>query len=122
MVQGVGSSADESREVAHLRREAAQAALDDLSDLPADVAAEICRVAVLQYRGHLEAQKAMEDARLQDGLPQEESAEKLSALLRRATDVERTVVLDRRRRGVVSAAVADEVLRDVETRAMRDFG
>ncbi len=50
------------------------------------------------------------------------SAEKLSALLRRATDVERTVVLDRRRRGVVSAAVADEVLRDVETRATRDFG
>ncbi len=123
---GVGSSADESREVARLRREAAQAALDDLSDLsadvPADVPAEICRAAVLQYRGYLEAQKALEDARLLEGVDQEEFAEKLSALLRRATDVERAVVLDRRRRGVVSAAVADEVLRDVETRATRDFG
>ena len=43
-------------------------------------------------------------------------------VLREATDIERVLVLDARRRGRVSPASADEVLRDIEGRVLRDFG
>ncbi len=42
-------------------------------------------------------------------------------MLRRATDTERSLVLARRRNGQVAAETADEVLRDIEGRALRDF-
>ena len=120
---GVGSEADESHDVVRLRREAAQAALDELHTCaPEDLPVEVRRAAVLQYKGYLAAQEAMEDARVLDGDDQQDSQSQLEDLLRHATDVERGVVLGSRRRGDVSAAVADEVLRDVEGRAVRDFG
>ncbi len=46
----------------------------------------------------------------------------LDSVLSGATDVERTFVLDARRGGRVSPASADEVLRDIEGRVLRDFG
>jgi len=51
-----------------------------------------------------------------------EAAEELREVLGRAIAVERDLVLTARRRGEVSAETADEVLRDIETRAVRDFG
>jgi len=47
--------------------------------------------------------------------------DQLRALLGQATTVERALVLEARRRGEVSPASADEVLRDIESRALRDF-
>jgi len=47
--------------------------------------------------------------------------DQLRGLLVQATTVERSLVLDARRRGEVSPASADEVLRDIESRALRDF-
>ena len=45
----------------------------------------------------------------------------LESMLRRASDVERQLVLSARRSGEVAAGSADEVLRDIENRALRDF-
>ena len=50
------------------------------------------------------------------------SPRQLRHVLRRATDIERSLVLDARRRGRVSPDSADEVLRDIEGRVLRDFG
>ncbi len=120
---GVGRAADESREVAELRRTAAQQALDDLCErLSDDVPDDVRQAAILQYEGYLSAQQAMERARTRQDAPDADPATQLHELLRRATDVERGVVLEQRRSGQVSAAVGDEVLRDIEGRAVRDFG
>ena len=48
-------------------------------------------------------------------------ARELESVLRRASDAERQLVLEARRRGEVAAGSADEVLRDIENRALRDF-
>jgi monovalent cation/hydrogen antiporter len=118
---GVSSTEDEATEVTELRTRAAGAALDFIRDRASSgTTEEVRHAATLQYEGYLEAQQAMHEARMlevEDGSP----AEELGRLLRRASDVERTLVLDQRRRGEVSAAAADEVLRDIEARALRDF-
>jgi NhaP-type Na+/H+ or K+/H+ antiporter len=118
---GVGSSEDAGVEVAELRGRAASAALDYVRALTGpETTDEVKSAATLQYEGYLEAQRAMHEARLlevEHGNP----AEELGQLLRKASDVERSLVLDERRRGEVSAAAADEVLRDIESRALRDF-
>ena len=111
---------DEGVEVAELRARAAGAALDFVRESTPGTTDEVCRAVTLQYEGYLEAQAAIHEARaleVEGGSP----AEELSLLLRRAGDVERSLVLDERRRGAVSAAVADEVLRDIESRALRDL-
>ncbi len=118
---GVGSEVDEERMVADLRRQAAQKALEEIRGAATERAEEsVCRAAVMQYEGYVAAQSAMEEARLAEH-DDVDLAEQLGALLRHATDVERALVLEKRRSGEVSAAVADEVLRDIETRAVRDF-
>ena len=119
---GVASTADEAAEVAELRGRAAGAALDYLRDSPdtSRVTEEVRDAATLQYEGYLRAQRAMFDARRMD-VDQADPADELGVLLRRATDIERTLVLDERRRGEVSAASADEVLRDIESRVLRDL-
>ena len=76
------------------------------------------RAVTLQYRGHLAAQEALGEARA----PESDYSEELDQLLRRASEAEREVVLRARREGAVSPEVADEVLHDVETRALRDLG
>jgi NhaP-type Na+/H+ or K+/H+ antiporter len=120
---GVGRKDDDSEEVASLRRRAAQAALDHLCNGGLEgVREEVSRAATLQYEGYLSAQEAIEHARRGGTQDDAETAEQLNAVLREATDVERTLVLDARRLGQVTSASADEVLRDIEVRVLRDFG
>ena len=49
----------------------------------------------------------------------EDAGEQLRRLLARATEAERNAVLEARRRGDVSPSAADDVLFDVEARALR---
>ncbi|MFN8194048.1 MAG: sodium:proton antiporter [Nocardioidaceae bacterium] len=120
---GVGGEDGSEREVADLRARAAQAALDFVQgEASASVAEEVRRAAVLRYDGFLSAQRAMDEARRLETDDDRDPPEELRMLLRRSTDVERSLVLDARRLGEVSAASADEVLRDIEARALRDFG
>ena len=117
---GVASTSDERAEVADLRARAARAALDFVTTSDADAAPEVRSAARFRYESYLDAQRMLRDARfveVEDGDP----ARELVDLLRAATDVERRVVLAERRHGEVSAASADEVLRDIESRALRDL-
>jgi len=110
-------------EVARLRRRAAEAALRQVqADTSEDVTPEVREAAVLQYEGYINAQSAMMHARTTETDGDVEAAEELREVLGRAIAVERDLVLTARRRGEVSAETADEVLRDIETRAVRDFG
>lgn len=118
----VGSDVDERAEVASLRMRVTTAALAQIRDEAPDagVDEDVRRAAVAQYEGYLTAQRAMREARAgEEGGARR--GEALEAVLRRASDLERRLVLDVRRRGEVSAASADEVLRDIENRALRDF-
>ena len=120
---GVGRDDDDAAEVAGLRRLAAQTALDHLRGPGLDKAPdEVARAATLQYEGYLSAQAAIQQARQGGDVTGDEAGEQLDRVLRAATDVERALVLDARRRGQVSPASADEVLRDIEARVLRDFG
>ena len=120
---GVGRGSDNSHELSDLRREAAHAALQDLRDAPADGIEEpVVRAATLQYEGYLSAQGALEEARRLETDDETDPPQQLREVLRRATDVERALVLDARRHGRVSPESADEALRDIEGRALRDFG
>ena len=80
------------------------------------------RAATLQYEGYLSAQEALEEARRLEPDDETDPPQQLREVLRRATDVERALVLDARRHGRVSPESADEALRDIEGRALRDFG
>jgi len=122
----VGSEVDSKQEVAELRRRAAATALDDVStpgrgqvseqDVP-----ETVRDAVTSlYEGFLAAQDALGVARTADGEGADYSRD-LELLLRRASEIERDVVVQARRRGDVSAEAADTVLQDVEARSVRDL-
>ncbi|MFZ2012357.1 MAG: Na+/H+ antiporter [Nocardioides sp.] len=122
-VLGVGRQGDDSAEVAELRRRAAQAALDHLREEGlAGISDEAARAATLQYEGYLSAQEAIEHARQGGAEQNNDIVEQLGRVLREATDIERALVLDARRQGHVSPASADEVLRDIEGRVLRDFG
>ncbi|MEO5653850.1 MAG: Na+/H+ antiporter [Marmoricola sp.] len=119
---GVASSEGGRREVADLRRRAAEAALGFVrEETGPETTEEVRTAACRQYDGYLAAQEAIEEARALDGGERDPGAE-LAHLLGRASDVERDLVLRARRTGEVSAASADEVLRDIEGRALRDFG
>ena len=120
---GVGRTGDDSDEVAALRRRAAQAALDHLRGDGLDGVREaVARAATLQYEGYLTAQEAISQAREASAEPDDDTVEEIGSVLRRATDIERRLVLQARRGGEVSPASADEVLRDIEGRVLRDFG
>ena len=74
---------------------------------------------MLQYESYARAQQVLSDART--GAGGEAAPEELELLLERASEVERNVVLRARRSGEVSSETADEVLRDIEARAVRDM-
>lgn len=118
---GVGEIGRDRTELVSLRRRAADAALELIRDATdRGIAEEVKSAAALQWEGYLAGQAALSQARgveLEDGV----AAEQLRELLARATSAERDLVLDARRRGEVSAAAADEVLRDIETRALRSL-
>lgn len=120
---GVGGEDGSRREVTKLRERAAAAALEFVRGEASErVAPEVREAAVLRYDGFLSSQKAMERARRLESDDGSDAAAELASLLRRATDIERRLVLDARRLGEVSAESADDVLRDIEARALRDFG
>ncbi len=117
---GVGSTADFPKEVHQLRDRAARAALDRLEGLTDEHASKsVRRAAILQYEGYLAAQEALAIAR--SGSGDEGDLEALQSVLQIAADTERDVVLRARGTGEVSAAAADEVLHDVESRAAREM-
>jgi CPA1 family monovalent cation:H+ antiporter len=118
---GVGGEQPHHRELLELRRRASDAALAVIRDHPGEVAAEVRRAATQQWEGYIAAQTALAETRAVD-LEDGDAAEQLGELMARAVAAERDLVLAARRRGEVSAATADEVLRDIETRALRDFG
>jgi CPA1 family monovalent cation:H+ antiporter len=117
---GVGGAADDGSAVAALRARAAQAVLQDLRSVDdASVPEGVRRAVLLQYESYARAQQALSDARR--GTEGEAAPEQLELLLERASEVERSVVLEARRSGEVSSETADEVLRDIEARAVRDL-
>lgn len=122
---GVGTDVDVTAEARSLRRRATAAALETLRGSPDDEVPERVRRAVtLQYEGYLAAQDALGTARKGAADDQADDGDERAVddLLRQATEVEREVVIEARRRGQVSAEAADEVLDDVESRAVRDTG
>lgn len=123
MALSVGRHDDPAAETAELRRRAAQAALDHLRGGGlTGVREEVARAATLQYEGYLSAQEAIRQARQRVDDDAVDMPGQLRSVLVRATDIERALVLDARRRGLASPASADEVLREIEGRALRDFG
>jgi monovalent cation/hydrogen antiporter len=113
----VASSADVQADVRRLHRLVTEAALDQLRDID-DVPAEVREAVVHQYESRLGYRRHVDD--LVDGdVGGNRAGEHLRTLLRRATEAEREAVLQARRRGDVSPAAADDVLFDVEARALR---
>jgi CPA1 family monovalent cation:H+ antiporter len=117
----VGSDVDETVEVAELRLRASRAALEQIRDEASTLDEDVRTAALAQYEGYLTAQQSIHRARSGDDEASDRRAHELEAVLRRASDVERQLVLEARRRGEVAAGSADEVLRDIENRALRDF-
>ncbi len=122
---GVGIPSNAHKEVAELRIRAAKAALEVVRTSAAEggVPDPVHRAAALRYKGYLAAQGALADAlgRGDDESIDEDYADALDALLRKASEAERDVVLRARRHGEVSVEAADEVLADVEARALREL-
>ncbi len=117
----VGSDVDETAEVAELRLRASRAALEQIRDEASTLDEDVRTAALAQYEGYLTAQQSIHRARSGDDEASDRRARELESVLRRASDVERRLVLEARRRGEVAAGSADEVLRDIENRALRDF-
>ncbi|PRZ06474.1 sodium/proton antiporter (CPA1 family) [Isoptericola sp. CG 20/1183] len=117
---GVGSTVDEVAEIARLREEATRAALESVLARD-DVPAPVREAVALQYEGYLTAQRALSQARSAGDDVEGRYGELVDALLRDATEVERGVVVRARNEGLASPHVADEVLADVEARAVRDL-
>jgi CPA1 family monovalent cation:H+ antiporter len=117
---GVATSGDIRADVRLLHRRVAEAGLEQVrraDDVPAEVQAAVLHQyeSRLAYRGEVH--------QLVDGeLGGERADEHLRALLARATEAEREAVLEARRSGRVSPAAADDVLFDVEARALRYGG
>ncbi len=116
---GVGSDADTYREVVELRRRASQAGLDRVREAGDGVPEPVRRAMELQYQGFMAAQEALDSAR-SPGQGNQAYRHELAELVHQASEAERDVVLRARALGEVSAEVADEVLTDVEARAVRD--
>lgn len=117
----VGSDVDDAAEVARLRLRASQAALGQIRDEASTLDEDVRAAALAQYEGYVTAQQSIHQARAGDDEASDRRAHELEEVLSRASDVERQLVLEARRRGEVSAGSADEVLRDIENRALRDF-
>jgi CPA1 family monovalent cation:H+ antiporter len=117
----VGSDVDVRAEVRGLRRQATAAALDAVRQ-DVEVPERVRNAVVLQYQGYLAAQDALVTARRGDQADADDTGDEqaVDALLRRAAEVEREVAIEARHLGLVSPEAADEVLDDVESRAVRD--
>jgi CPA1 family monovalent cation:H+ antiporter len=113
----VASTVDVRLDVRRLHRLAAEAAVRHLREAE-DVPEEVRDAVLRQYESRLGYREQVLD--LVDGEASGRNAgRELRRLLARATEAEREAVLRARRRGEVSPAAADDVLFDVEARALR---
>lgn len=124
---GVAGDVDEAAETSRLRDQVTHRALEFLDgEECSDTSAPVREAARLQYEGYLASHEAIRRA-IQDDAAERHGdnvspRDELRSVMRRATDAERDLVLDARRTGAVSSGSADEVLREIEGRALRDFG
>ena len=124
---GVASSADERGDRRRLQRDVTEAALRRIAGCRDRVPQPVLEAVERQYRGRLEYRTTLTglldepDGGAGTGADAERErvARALGRVLAEASDAEREAVLRARRRGEVSPAVADEVMRDVESRALR---
>ncbi len=117
---GVGTESGSVQAARDLRRRGVEAALEVVRSRRGEVPEAVCHAVTLQYEGHLAAQEALQKARSGSDDESHERAEQLKELLAETSEAERSLVLEARRNGEVSAEVADQVLSDVESRALRD--
>lgn len=118
----VGAAGDLDEQRRDLRRASTQAVLDALDGPAAEpYPARVQQAVRLQYEGYLAAQKAFGTARRGPDEDDDDTGddEAVDALLREMSEVERVYVLVSRGVGQVSPEVADEVLDEVERRALR---
>ncbi|MBD8058665.1 Na+/H+ antiporter [Cellulomonas sp. JH27-2] len=121
----VGTTSDARAEARELRRGATEAVLAALEDGLGDPVPDRVREAVtLQYRGYLAAQQAIVTATHGEADDDDDPGDdpEVQRLLAAASEVERGFVVDARLQGDVSPEAADEVLDEVERRALRDLG
>ncbi len=114
---GVASDADPLADARRLQRVVAEAALERLSEVE-DVPDDVRRAVIQQYESRLTYRRSVQDlVDAKDDGAQTDQA--LRDLLAQATEAERDAVLRARRRGEVSPSAADDVLFDIEARALR---
>ena len=124
---GVGADSDERAEITQLRRQAMEAAERTLRAEAGDDPDPASRAVILQYEGRLHAHEVLQQTLYHRkasggagaGERSTELEERLQAVMRRGSDVERDLVLTARAIGAVSPAAADEVLHEIEVRAAR---
>ena len=122
----VGTAADERGEILELRERATLSALEDLRS-DADHSDVAVLTVIKTYQGRLDAQHELlraldrpeSDPDAAGGSSPDELEARLRRAFRRASDVERELVLAERAGGRVSSAAADEVLLEIEGRASR---
>lgn len=114
---GVASDADVQVDVRRLHRLVAEAALAHLRGVD-DVPSEVRNAVVQQYESRLGYRRQV-DGLVDGDVGGAQAGPQLRNLLAQATEAERDAVLQARRSGDISPAAADEVLFDVEARALR---
>ncbi len=119
---GVGGDSNVGREVTRLRREAFEAVLKRLQEDDPDSSARVRGAVTLQYEGYLASHDALYAARhgASDVVDDMGDERAVADLLHVAAEVEREVAIRARRMGHVSPEAADEVLSEIESRAVRD--
>lgn len=114
---GVASDADVGADTRRLHLLVAQAGLEHLRRVKG-VDPEVRAAVLEQYQSRLQYRRQVEG--LVDGdLGGDDAASQLRDLLAQATEAERETVMRARSDGTVSPAAADEVMFDVEARALR---
>ena len=114
---GVADEADPAADARDLQRTIALAALEVVrrcDDVPEPIRAAVAR----QYEDRLD-QRGQVHELIEGDVGGAQTGGRLRALMARAAEAEREAVLDARRSGRVSPGVADDVLSDIETRALR---
>jgi CPA1 family monovalent cation:H+ antiporter len=116
---GVAKEGDPRADARDLHRLVTQAAIDQVRR--ADDVPEPVRDAVLQQYESRLAYRGQVQQLVEGDLGGEQAGEHLRSLLGRATEAEREAALEARRSGRVSPGAVDDVLVDIEARALR-FG
>ena len=114
---GVASDADVRADARRLHRTVTEAALERIRGAD-DVDEEVRAAVVRQYEARLGYRAEVQDI-VDGGTGGEDAADQLRDLLARASEAEREAALAARRHGEVSPAAADDVLFDIEARALR---